>query len=232
MKRFLGRLAAGSVALILIAVSSARAMPPAEEIVDRVKAVYATHCCFKAFFKQITVNTAMNLRERFEGRIFVKKPSSIALEVEYPEKQRVLLEGRKYTVFFPTDGHVVQGECPPGLNIEHFIGFFANVGKIDVNFTVQYPEEALRPQARLIMLELNQKEAAQSAYRVVLGVDMDRFTIRRAIIYDALGNYNRFDLSGITFLDSIPEETFTINPPSSKGVGQAFGPLFRHSAND
>jgi outer membrane lipoprotein-sorting protein len=38
------------------------------------------------------------------------------------------------------------------------------------------------------------------------------FTIRRAVIYDALGNYNRFDLSDIKFMDFLPDSRFQVAP--------------------
>ena len=61
---------------------------------------------------------------------------------------------------------------------------------------------------------MNDLKNPKSTYSILLGVDMDNFTVRRAIIYDALGNYNRFDLSGVTFLDSLPDSLFLLTPVS------------------
>jgi outer membrane lipoprotein-sorting protein len=186
--------------------------PPVEQAVRKIQEVYADYCCFSATFDQLTVNVAMDMKDRFKGKIYVKKPGHIALDVSWPEKQKVVLQGRSYTVYFPEDRSAARGEVPPEVNVEHFFGFFANIGRLDQNFIVQYPDKARDEAERLIFLELTDKKNPSSTFRIVLGVDMDRYTIRRAIIYDALGNYNRFDLSDIAFLRSIPDSRFKVAP--------------------
>ena len=155
----------------------------------------------------------MDLRDRFEGIMYVKKPSSISLDVEYPELQKVVVQGKSYAIYFPEDGSASQGEVPPEMNVEHFFGFFANIGNLDKNFSVSFPVKSSDAEEKLIFLELKDANNPKNAYRIVLGIDADEFTVRRAIIYDALGNYNRFDLSAIKFLESLPDSRF-----EAKGV--------------
>lgn len=183
-----------------------------DEVIRRVQETYASHCCFRATFDQLTVNTAMDLKDRFRGTMFVRKPSAIALDVESPEKQRVVMRGRAYTVYFEQDGSAVRGEVPPEINLDHFFGFFTNIGSINKNFSIQFGARTKDEIHGMIFLELSEKTSATSTYRILLGIDREKYTIRRAIIYDALGNYNRFDLSDISFLPSIPESVFQIAP--------------------
>ena len=189
-----------------------------EQVLRRVQEVYSHHCCFRASFDQLTVNTAMDLKDRFQGTMYVRKPASIALEVESPEKQKVVMQGRSYTVYFHQDGSAVRGEVPSEINVEHFFGFFTNIGNIDRNFSMQFPARSMDKEENLIFIELAEKKNQQNAFRILLGVDSERFTIRRAIIYDALGNYNRCDLEKITFLPSIQDSTFQIGGAEDKAV--------------
>ncbi len=209
-------LAALLLVWVLIAASGAR--PETEpqspaEVISRVKAVYEKHCCFRARFDQVTVNVAMDMRDRFLGNMYVRKPHFIALDVESPEKQKVVMKARSYMVYFPEDGNAVRGEVPPELNVELFFGFLANVAGLDRLFVVSYPPKSHSPEENLILLELTEKKNLSSAYRIVLGIDSTKYIIRRAIIHDALGNYNRYDLSDITFPDSIPDSVFRIDYP-------------------
>lgn len=183
-----------------------------EEVVKKVQEVYAHSCCFQAGFDQLTVNVSMDLKDKFQGTMYVKKPGLIALDVERPERQKVIIRGRNYMVFFFDDGTATHGEVPPEINLEHFFGFFANVGSLDKDFTVTFPVKSHDNAEKLIFLELTDQKHPRSNYSLMLGIDMDRFTIRRAIIYDALGNYNRFDLSDIKFVDSLPESKFEMLP--------------------
>jgi len=196
----------------LVCVGASRAATTAEDVIKKVQDVYSHHCCFRAAFNQLTVNVSMDLKDRFEGVIQVKKPGMIALDVESPEKQKVVIKGKSYTVYFPQDGTASRGEIPPEMNVEHFFGFFANIGSIDRNFSIDFPAKSSDQAEKLIFLELTDRNNPRGTYRIVLGVDMDAFTIRRAIIYDALGNYNRFDLTGITFLNSLPDDLFEVGP--------------------
>ena len=186
--------------------------PELMDVVRRVQQVYGRHCCFKAAFDQLTVNVAMDLKDRFRGTMYVKKPSKIALDVSWPEKQKVVLVGRSYAVYFPQDGNAVRGECPPEINVEQFFGFFANIGALDRDFSIRFPARAQDELAKLIFLELKNRKAPESTYRIVLGIDSQRYTVRRAVIYDALGNYNRFDLSDVTFVNTIPDSLFVAAP--------------------
>jgi len=186
--------------------------PPVDEVVKRVQNVYARQCCFVARFDQLTVNVSMDLKDRFEGNMYVKAPNLIALEVVSPERQQVVIQGRSYSIYFPDDGNAARGEIPPEMNVEHFFSFLANLGELDRNFLVSYPNRSSDETERLIFLELVDRKNPQGTYRIVVGIDMDQFIIRRAIIYDALGNYNRFDLSEITFQTSLPDSRFHVAP--------------------
>jgi outer membrane lipoprotein-sorting protein len=192
--------------------------PSLEQVLRHVQEVYSKQCCFKASFDQLTVNTAMDLKDRFQGTMFVKKPVSIALNVDAPEKQKVVMQGRSYTVYFQQDGTAVKGEVPAELNVEQFFGFFTNIGNIERNFSIQFPGKSMDREEKLIFLELADKTNPKNTYRILLGVDSERFTIRRAIIYDALGNYNRFDLTNIVFLKSVPDSIFHIGEAGDQAV--------------
>uniref|UniRef100_A0A7C4ASY5 Outer membrane lipoprotein carrier protein LolA n=1 Tax=Desulfomonile tiedjei TaxID=2358 RepID=A0A7C4ASY5_9BACT len=187
------------------------------DVVARMRNVYSKQCCFKASFDQLTVNVSMDMRDKFQGTMYVRRPSSIALDVETPEKQKVVVQGKSYAVFFPQDGSVVRGDVPPEMNVEQFFGFFADIAGIDRHFDMNFPEKAVDTVENLIFLELTDKKTEQPTYRILLGIDVKAFTVRRAVIYDALGNYNRFDLSNVTFLSSLPDSQFSINAPASHG---------------
>ncbi len=191
-------------------------LPRPEELVKKIKDVYKETCCFQASFDQLTVNVAMDLKDRFRGMIYVKKPASIALKVTFPEKQEVVLKGRSYTVYFPSDKAAVTGEIPPDINIESFLGFFVNIGEMDKNFEAHYAKKEQSARDNLYFLELLDMHNLNSSHRVTLGIDRDTYIIRRAVIHDALSNYNRFDLSGVVFRSSLPDEIFEVGEKGSK----------------
>jgi outer membrane lipoprotein-sorting protein len=197
--------------------------PPStvKQVVENVRNVYSKHCCFRALFDQLTVNVSMDLKDKFQGIMYVKKPGHIMLDVQAPEKQQVLIEGRSYNVYFPSEGSISKGEIPPELNLEHFFGFFANIGRLDENFLINFPAKAMDTSERLIFLELTDKKNPSGTYNIMVGIDSDNYTVRRAIIYDALGNYNRFDLSAIKFLESIPDSQFQIMPNAAEAPASA-----------
>jgi outer membrane lipoprotein-sorting protein len=190
---------------------------PAAEVVKRLKEAYAPHCCFEAKFDQVTVNVSMDLRDKFQGTMYVKRPGMIALDVTFPEKQKIVIRGRSYTVLFPEDGNTVQGEVPPELNVDHFFGFLANIGELDQNFLIDYAGRPMDAVEGLFLMEMKDRKNPTSGYQIVLGIDFERFIVRRAIISDALGNYNRFDLSDIRFVPVLPDAYFRIGAGEPQG---------------
>lgn len=185
----------------------------ADQVMQKVQSVYSDKCCFRALFDQVTVNVSMDIKDTFEGVMYVKKPSFITLDVQTPERQKVIMRGRSYSVQFLDDQTSVTGEVPAELNVENFFSFFTNIGAIDKNFSFKFPQRSKEADSSLIFLELTSAKAGPGSYRITLGIDSKKFTINRAIIYDALGNYNRFDLSEIKFLPSIPESIFELPTP-------------------
>jgi outer membrane lipoprotein-sorting protein len=185
-------------------------VPPIDELVKRIQEVYSRQCCFQAAFDQLTVNVAMDMRDHFSGAMYVKRPDLISLDVEQPERQQVVLRGRSYSVYFPGDRTAVRGEVPPEMNVEHFFGFLANIGGLEKNFSIGHPPKPMDKKENLYFLQLTDRINPMNTYRIVVGIDMNLFIIRRAIIYDALGNYNRFELSEIMFHDDIPDSRFQL----------------------
>jgi outer membrane lipoprotein-sorting protein len=155
--------------------------------------------------------------------MYVRKPGSISLDVEYPELQKVVIKGKSYWIYFPEDGSAAQGEVPPEMNVDHFFGFFANIGNLDRNFSVAFPSKSSDEEEKMIFLELTDAVNPKSTYRIVLGVDSHTYVVKRAIIYDALGNYNRFDLSAIQFLDSLPDSRFEATGPPLRAAPPSKG---------
>lgn len=224
MKKTLGVLTI-ILALSLGILSQARGEPPPlEEVIRRVQGVYARQCCFSATFDQLTVNVAMDLKDQFHGTMYVRKPNQIALEVDQPEPQKVVVHGRSYTVYFPQDGSAARGEVPADLNLEHFFGFFANMGNLERDFSIQFPAKSVSEDEKLIFLELTDSKNPKSTYRILLGIDRKTFNVRRAIIYDALGNYNRFDLSDLKFLTALPDSLFSAAPGPADNIIAPFVP--------
>ena len=133
--------------------------PPAiDEIVKRVQNVYAQQCCFVARFDQLTVNVAMDMKDRFEGNMYVKTPDLISLEVVSPERQQVVIRGRSYSVYCPDDGNAARGEIPPEMNVEHFFGFLANVGDLTRNFLISYPARSSDPGREALLSRIDRPE--------------------------------------------------------------------------
>ncbi|MBI5571496.1 MAG: outer membrane lipoprotein carrier protein LolA [Desulfomonile tiedjei] len=193
---------------------------PVHEVVKKVQQLYSRQCCFKAEFDQVTVNVAMDLKDRFKGTMYVKTPGLMALEVTSPEIQRVIIKGRAYSVYLPSEKSVVHGEVPPEMNVEHFFGFLSNIGDLNRNFAIGYPAKSQERDENLWLLELTDRENKQGTYRIVVGVDTRTFVIRRAVIYDALGNYNRFELSNLVFLSFLPDSLFEFSRDTGTAQGK------------
>ena len=96
-----------AVALAVLVAGPGRAQE-AEEFMEQVRAKYQNIADFKADFTQVVCDAATGTCKKFEGRIEVKKPSLLRMEVKKPESQLIVCDGKNLWVHLVKDKQVVR----------------------------------------------------------------------------------------------------------------------------
>lgn len=101
-KRFL---AYGCLALCLLTTASAQ---EAEEMMAKVRAKYHPVTDFKADLELLTCSAATGTCQRFEGKLEMKKPNRMRMDIKKPEAQQIICDGSSLWLYLEAERQVVR----------------------------------------------------------------------------------------------------------------------------
>jgi len=102
----LRRIVFPAVVMLILAVASPSQEP--EEVMTQVRIKYKEVTDFRADFTQIYCDAAAGTCTKFEGRMDVKRPNLLKLEVKKPEAQNIVCDGQTLWVHLVKDKQVVK----------------------------------------------------------------------------------------------------------------------------
>ena len=98
-------LVAGWLALNLLMTASAQ---EADEMMAKVRAKYQTATDFKADLELLTCSAASGTCQRFEGKLEMKKPNRMRMEIRKPEAQQIICDGSSLWLYLESERQVVR----------------------------------------------------------------------------------------------------------------------------
>jgi outer membrane lipoprotein carrier protein len=98
-------LAAGWLALCLLAPARAQ---EAEEMMAKVRAKYRDVSDFRADLELLTCSALSGTCQRFEGRLEMKKPNRMRMEIKKPEPQQIVCDGSSLWLYLESERQVVR----------------------------------------------------------------------------------------------------------------------------
>ncbi len=177
----------------------------------------------KASFTQVVEVPALEKSDNFSGTLYFLKPNLIRLEYRKPEGQLMVADGTDWWFYMP------QQEIPQVLRASMQDGgsdatVYVLGGRMAERFEGRLLGTEPRGGVECYLLELVPRD--RDTYYRSLRAWVDRLTFAtRAIRYeDETGNFNTFDLDGIS-TDSVPPlKLFSFTPPPDAQVLEADSP--------
>ncbi len=93
--------------LLLFWIPTAHAQDP-EMIMSKVRAKYKNVSDFKADLSIISCDAASGTCHRFEGKIEIKKPNKVRMDIKKPETQQIICDGKNVWLYMDKDKQVVR----------------------------------------------------------------------------------------------------------------------------
>ena len=214
--------AARLLALVALAACTAApvgaAVPTLDEAVQRLEATYKGIRDLKADFQQAAFNRTLNQTLEAKGTLYLKKPGKLRWEYTTPTPQQIVSDGAKLWVYTPELKQVNVTAAPQAL-AGPAGSFLQGLGQVREQFQARFLNPAQPADADgLVVLDLTPREPQPMLARLVLALDPKSSLVRKAVIYDQLGNTVTVRFLDVTVNAGLPDSLFVFSPPPGVAV--------------
>jgi len=186
------------------------AAPSPLELAQKLQARYEETKTMTADFKQST-SVPMTTRKRVgAGKVVISKPGRIRWDYQTPDKQVLISDGKKVSMFIANSAQMVVQPVSEYINSDVTYAFFVGTGNIVRDFKVLPPER--QADASLKAIKLVPKTAHPQVDYLHVWID-ENFMVRRLEIVDHFGSITDLAFSNITRNVPVSPETFVFTPP-------------------
>jgi outer membrane lipoprotein carrier protein len=208
---------------VLAGAPAAGAVPVLDEAVQALESAYRKVGDLQAGFEQTSFNRAMNQTIEARGTFYLKKPGKLRWEYVTPTPQQIVSDGQRLWVYTPQLKQVNVSGAPEAL-AGPAGSFLQGLGQLREHFQARFlnPAQPTDADGRVV-LDLTPRTPGPLLARLVVAVDPRSWLVRKAVVYDELGNTVtvRFDEPRVNA--GLADSLFTYVPPPGVTVVPAPG---------
>src|SRR5262245_64530120 len=189
------------------------AVPSLDETIGALEQAQRRVTDLKAPFRQLAHNKAMNQTVEARGTLYLKKPGRLRWEYQTPTPQEIVSDGTRLWVYTPELKQVNVTAAPTAL-AGPAGSFLQGLGQVREQFDVRFLNPAQPTDADgNVVLNLTPKNPQPLLARLVLSVDQQTGLVRKAVLYDELGNEVRLAFLDVAVNPGLPDKLFVFTPP-------------------
>ncbi len=189
----------------------APAVLTADQIVDRVQAVYDRAKTFKSTFKQRYTAKAYGRIKDSAGEVIFQKPGKMSWRYT-SNGNRVVSDGKIVKVYEQENRQMFQQPLDKSENLAA-LSFLTGSGKLKQSFTFERANANDMGFEGGFVLMGTPKKGTPAYQKIFLFVDAGTYQVRRVLLLDAQGNRNRFDFDKPQVNTKAPSGEFNFTPP-------------------
>lgn len=207
----------------LLAVASWARAASLEEALQRLEAAYQAVTELRATFEQAAYTRALQRTVEARGTLYLRKPGKLRWEFQTPTPQEIVSDGETLWVYTPALRQVNVAPAPQALAGPAGT-FLRGLGQVREHFHVRFlnPARPADPDG-LLVLDLSPKRPEPMLARLVLAVDPADGLVRRAVLYDELGNTVTVRFREVALNPGLADRLFVFTPPPGVAVVPAPG---------
>ncbi len=203
---------------VALTVPAHGAVPTLDEAVQRLEATYQGIRDLKAEFRQAAFNRTLNQTLEARGTLYLKKPGKLRWEYSTPTPQEIVSDGKRLWVYTPVLKQVNVTAAPQAL-AGPAGSFLQGLGQVREQFRVRFLNPAQPTDADgLVVLDLTPNTPEPMLSRLVLAVDPTSGLVRKAVVYDELGNTVTVRFLEVAVNPGLADSLFVFTPPPGVAV--------------
>ncbi len=200
-------------------VPAAEAAASLNEVVDRVRETCAHAQDLSAQFEQITSIRSLNLEQRGNGFLLLKRPRKMRWVYEKPNPLQFVSDGKTLWVYSPDDKQVVVHDVDEAFASRLPISILAGDCQLRRDFEISEIEHAgTRGSTSFMLLDLRPKHPEPGITRILLEVNLKRYTIERLTVFETSGNTIAYKLTNLKLNPGLSDDQFQFTPPAGVTV--------------
>lgn len=188
-------------------------------LVDSVQRYYQKTSDYTADFLQTYSNAALSRDSESRGTLQLKRPGRVRWAYAQPTEKLFLIDGKQLWMTDPENEQVMVDANFRSSELLVTVRFLWGEGKLTDNFTAKLIDSAPYGCSTDKALELTPKTGATYA-KVVLLIDPRSGEVKESILYETVGNTNRFKFTNVKLNSGLQEQLFTFTPPTGWAVIQ------------
>jgi outer membrane lipoprotein carrier protein len=189
------------------------AVPTLDEAVQRLEGTYKGIRELKADFHQSAFNRTLSQTLEAKGTLYLRKPGKLRWEYTTPTPQEIVSDGKQLWVYTPELKQVNVSAAPQALAGPAGT-FLQGLGQVREQFHVRFLNPAQPADADgLVVLDLTPKQPEPLLARLVLAVDPRSWLVKKAVLYDELGNTVTVRFGEVAVNPNLPDRLFVFTPP-------------------
>ncbi len=189
-----------------------------EEAVQSLETAYRGVRDLKAGFQQAAFNRTMNQTLEARGTLYLKKPGKLRWEYTAPTPQEIVSDGKRLWVYTPELQQVNVSEAPDALTGPAG-SFLQGLGQVREHFQARFlnPAQPTEPDGGVV-LDLTPKRPQPLLARLIVSLDPTSWLVRRAVLYDELGNTVTVRFGEPLVNSGLADALFVFAPPPGVAV--------------
>jgi outer membrane lipoprotein carrier protein len=205
--------------------AAAAAAPPVDEVVDKLQATCSQVQDLSARFHQTATNRALGAVQEASGLFLMKRPGKMRWEYQKPEERLFVTDGKTLWDFRRADRQVTVHEVREAFASRAPLSFLAGDCELRRDFEVTAVEHTgttgagvARASPPTRILDLRPKAADAGVARILLEVNLQRYTIEKTTLFDAYNNTTVIAFTDLKVNPGLSDLQFQFTPPAGVTV--------------
>jgi outer membrane lipoprotein carrier protein len=204
---------------------SAVALPPVDEVLNKVQAHYGQKG-FCSQFTQVATLTGMGIQDTASGYACFNYPDKMRWEYEVPEEQVIISDGKRLWVYRPLDNQVLVGDSKDYFGAGEGASFLTDVNILKSQFHVSWAEQAWQHSAGLQnawALKLTPKKENPDFTVLYLLINRKTYSIFETASFNNFGDETRINFAEPDFSTPPKDSEFVLTIPEGVDVMEMSG---------
>jgi len=168
---------------------------------------------------QETFNNTVGKKFRFKGKLYIKKPDKLRMEIEDPEEQLIVTNGSILWIYIPENNQVVKEKLDINNKSKTALMILAGMAKLDRDFKIYKKSD----DNKKYFLGLFPKDSKSSVKKMELEIDKKGYNVEKVIVEDSFDNWTSYELLNVRINKGISDSKFDFKIPEGVEVVESSG---------